>query len=157
MSWLTVFVVLVQFSQNNKLIVFVSSCEAVEFLHSLFTSVLSTNHKPRLSFLRLHGNMKQEVRPPSAVSCKSNVSPLFSAQSLSVFVMSEGQWGCVCFLHQDRSEVFQQFSVSQSGILLCTVSISVSQLSVLGLLAFIMWHVQQMLHMCCINVIKNVF
>ncbi|XP_070689716.1 ATP-dependent DNA helicase DDX31 [Pempheris klunzingeri] len=72
-----------KFSQNNKLIVFVSSCEAVEFLHSLFASVLSgpsTNHKPRISFLRLHGNMKQE----------------------------------------ERSEVFQQFSVSQSGVLLCT-------------------------------------
>ncbi|XP_044051713.1 probable ATP-dependent RNA helicase DDX31 isoform X2 [Siniperca chuatsi] len=72
-----------KFSQNNKLIVFVSSCEAVEFLHSLFTSVLSgpsTNQKPQLSFLRLHGNMKQE----------------------------------------ERSEVFQQFAVSQSGVLLCT-------------------------------------
>ncbi|XP_073322787.1 ATP-dependent DNA helicase DDX31 [Pagrus major] len=72
-----------KFSQNNKLIVFVSSCEAVEFLHSLFTSVLSgpsTNQKPRLSFLRLHGNMKQE----------------------------------------ERSEVFQQFSMSQCGVLLCT-------------------------------------
>lgn len=54
-----------QFSQNNKLIVFASSCEAVEFLHSLFTAVLSkasANRKPPLSFLRLHGNMKQEVR-----------------------------------------------------------------------------------------------
>ncbi|XP_041793365.1 probable ATP-dependent RNA helicase DDX31 isoform X2 [Chelmon rostratus] len=72
-----------KFSQNNKLIVFISSCEAVEFLHSLFTSVLSgpsTNHKPQLSFLRLHGNMKQE----------------------------------------ERSEVFQQFSASRSGVLLCT-------------------------------------
>ncbi|XP_040011844.1 probable ATP-dependent RNA helicase DDX31 [Xiphias gladius] len=72
-----------QFSQNNKVIVFLSSCEAVEFLHSLFTSVLSrpsANHKPPLSFLRLHGNMKQ----------------------------------------QERSDVFQQFSVSQSGVLLCT-------------------------------------
>uniref|UniRef100_A0A4W6FMI8 ATP-dependent RNA helicase n=1 Tax=Lates calcarifer TaxID=8187 RepID=A0A4W6FMI8_LATCA len=52
-----------QFSQNNKLIVFVSSCEAVEFLHSLFISVLSrssANRRPPLSFLRLHGNMKQE-------------------------------------------------------------------------------------------------
>ncbi|XP_069001428.1 ATP-dependent DNA helicase DDX31 [Embiotoca jacksoni] len=69
--------------QNNKLIVFISSCEAVEFLHAVFTSVLagpSANHGPRLSFLRLHGNMKQE----------------------------------------ERSEVFQQFSVSQSGVLLCT-------------------------------------
>ncbi|XP_026200019.1 probable ATP-dependent RNA helicase DDX31 isoform X3 [Anabas testudineus] len=69
-----------KFSQNNKLIVFVSSCEAVEFLYSLFTSVLSANHKPSLHFLRLHGNMKQE----------------------------------------ERSEVFQQFSVSPSGVLLCT-------------------------------------
>ncbi|TNN55788.1 putative ATP-dependent RNA helicase DDX31 [Liparis tanakae] len=72
-----------KFSQNNKLIVFTSSCEAVEFLHGLFTSVLakpSSNQKPRLSFLRLHGNMKQA----------------------------------------ERSEVFQQFSVSPSGVLLCT-------------------------------------
>ncbi|KAM6944514.1 ATP-dependent DNA helicase DDX31 isoform 1-T3 [Lycodopsis pacificus] len=72
-----------KFSQNNKLIVFTSSCEAVEFLHGLFTSVLSgpsSNQGPRLSFLRLHGNMKQE----------------------------------------ERSDVFQQFSVSQSGVLLCT-------------------------------------
>ncbi|XP_006808945.1 probable ATP-dependent RNA helicase DDX31 [Neolamprologus brichardi] len=53
-----------KFSQNHKLIVFISSCEAVEFLHSLFTAVLSrpsANHKP-LRFLRLHGNMKQEDR-----------------------------------------------------------------------------------------------
>ncbi|KAK5933146.1 hypothetical protein CgunFtcFv8_004797 [Champsocephalus gunnari] len=28
--------------------------------------------------------------------------------------------GCVCFLHQDRTEVFKEFSVSQSGVLLCT-------------------------------------
>uniref|UniRef100_A0A665W3L0 ATP-dependent RNA helicase n=1 Tax=Echeneis naucrates TaxID=173247 RepID=A0A665W3L0_ECHNA len=74
-----------QFSQNNKLIVFVSSCEVVEFLHCLLTAVLSrptANRKPQLSFLRLHGNMKQE----------------------------------------ERSEVFQQFSASTSGVLLCTVS-----------------------------------
>uniref|UniRef100_A0A669D8D2 ATP-dependent RNA helicase n=1 Tax=Oreochromis niloticus TaxID=8128 RepID=A0A669D8D2_ORENI len=72
-----------KFSQNDKLIVFISSCEAVEFLHSLFIAVLSrpsANHKPPLMFLRLHGNMKQE----------------------------------------ERTEAFQQFSASQSGVLLCT-------------------------------------
>ncbi|KAI9541748.1 ATPdependent RNA helicase, partial [Dissostichus eleginoides] len=69
-----------KFSKNNKLIVFTSSCEAVEFLHAIFTAVLSANQKPPLSFLRLHGNMKQE----------------------------------------DRTEVFKEFSVSQSGVLLCT-------------------------------------
>ncbi|XP_062272888.1 probable ATP-dependent RNA helicase DDX31, partial [Scomber scombrus] len=72
-----------KFSQENKLIVFVSSCEAVEFLHSLFSSVLcgpSANRGAPLEFLRLHGNMKQE----------------------------------------ERSEVFQKFSVSRSGVLLCT-------------------------------------
>ncbi|XP_034547560.1 probable ATP-dependent RNA helicase DDX31 [Notolabrus celidotus] len=72
-----------KFSQNNKLIIFVSSCEAVKFLHSIFTSVLSgpsTNQKPKLSFMRLHGNMKQE----------------------------------------ERSEVFQEFSTSKSGVLFCT-------------------------------------
>ncbi|XP_043968238.1 probable ATP-dependent RNA helicase DDX31 isoform X3 [Gambusia affinis] len=52
-----------KFSQGNKMIVFVSSCEAVEFLHLLFSSVL-TRHtaNQELSFLRLHGNMKQEER-----------------------------------------------------------------------------------------------
>lgn len=72
-----------KFSQNNKLIVFMSSCEVVEFLHSLFTAVLArpaANQGPRLNFLRLHGNMKQE----------------------------------------ERTEVFQEFSVSQCGVLLCT-------------------------------------
>ncbi|KAL6115027.1 ddx31 [Pungitius sinensis] len=72
-----------KFAQDNKVIVFTSSCEAVEFLHSLFSSVLcgaSANQRPPLSFLRLHGNMKQA----------------------------------------ERSDVFQQFSVSRCGVLLCT-------------------------------------
>lgn len=57
--------VIVQFPQNNKLIVFVSSCETAEFLHVLFTAVLRgslANQEPGVSFLRLHGNMKQEAR-----------------------------------------------------------------------------------------------
>lgn len=65
-----------QFSQNNKVIIFISSCEAVEFLHSLFTSVLaadSAQQKSKTTFLRLHGNMKQEVRTPDVRS-----SPLLS-------------------------------------------------------------------------------
>lgn len=56
--------VITQFSQNNKVIVFVSSCETAEFLYVLFTAVLRgplTNQKAGLSFLRLHGNMKQEA------------------------------------------------------------------------------------------------
>ncbi|KAM4746456.1 ATP-dependent DNA helicase DDX31 isoform 1-T2 [Anableps anableps] len=70
-----------KFSRDNKVIVFVSSCEAVEFLHLLFSSVLSRHAaNQELSFLRLHGNMKQA----------------------------------------ERSEVFQEFSGSQSGVLLCT-------------------------------------
>lgn len=67
-----------KFSSKDKVVVFSSSCEAVEFLHSIFTAVLSANHQ--LTFLRLHGNMKQE----------------------------------------ERSEVFQEFSASSSGVLLCT-------------------------------------
>ncbi|XP_028312248.1 probable ATP-dependent RNA helicase DDX31 [Gouania willdenowi] len=63
-----------KFSKDHKLMVFISSCEAVEFLHSLLSSVLS------IDLLRLHGNMKQE----------------------------------------ERSEVFQQFSASPCGVLLCT-------------------------------------
>lgn len=42
---------------------FVSSCEEVDFLHSLFCGVLSANGKAGLAFMRLHGNMCQEVRP----------------------------------------------------------------------------------------------
>lgn len=54
--------VLIQFSHNNKLVIFVSSCETSEFLCVLFTAILrGTNHNPGLSFLRLHGNMKQEA------------------------------------------------------------------------------------------------
>uniref|UniRef100_A0A673JDA0 ATP-dependent RNA helicase n=1 Tax=Sinocyclocheilus rhinocerous TaxID=307959 RepID=A0A673JDA0_9TELE len=59
-----------KFEQRQKLIVFISSCEAVEFLLTLFTAVLcvkpsttSTKHtSTSLNFYRLHGNMRQEVR-----------------------------------------------------------------------------------------------
>uniref|UniRef100_A0A671NSE3 ATP-dependent RNA helicase n=1 Tax=Sinocyclocheilus anshuiensis TaxID=1608454 RepID=A0A671NSE3_9TELE len=59
-----------KFEQRQKLIVFISSCEAVEFLLTLFTAVLcvkpsTTSTKQTstsLNFYRLHGNMRQEVR-----------------------------------------------------------------------------------------------
>uniref|UniRef100_A0A4W5LC97 ATP-dependent RNA helicase n=1 Tax=Hucho hucho TaxID=62062 RepID=A0A4W5LC97_9TELE len=72
-----------KFEKGHKIIVFVSSCEAVEFLLILFNAVLSgpkAKQQPPLSFLRLHGNMKQE----------------------------------------ERTEVFQEFSLCRTGILLCT-------------------------------------
>ncbi|XP_054629740.1 probable ATP-dependent RNA helicase DDX31 isoform X2 [Dunckerocampus dactyliophorus] len=50
-----------QFSEN-KVMVFVSSCEEVDFLHSLLSGVLLANRQPGLRFLRLHGNMHQEER-----------------------------------------------------------------------------------------------
>uniref|UniRef100_A0A8C7QNM8 ATP-dependent RNA helicase n=1 Tax=Oncorhynchus mykiss TaxID=8022 RepID=A0A8C7QNM8_ONCMY len=52
-----------KFEKGHKIIVFVSSCEAVEFLLILFNAVLSgpkAKQQPPLSFFRLHGNMKQE-------------------------------------------------------------------------------------------------
>uniref|UniRef100_A0A671NZI8 ATP-dependent RNA helicase n=1 Tax=Sinocyclocheilus anshuiensis TaxID=1608454 RepID=A0A671NZI8_9TELE len=57
-----------KFEQRQKLIVFISSCEAVEFLLTLFTAVLcvkpsTTSTKQTstsLNFYRLHGNMRQE-------------------------------------------------------------------------------------------------
>uniref|UniRef100_A0A8C2KGC0 ATP-dependent RNA helicase n=1 Tax=Cyprinus carpio TaxID=7962 RepID=A0A8C2KGC0_CYPCA len=57
-----------KFEQRQKLIVFISSCEAVEFLLTLFTAILcekpsttSTKHtSASLNFYRLHGNMRQE-------------------------------------------------------------------------------------------------
>ncbi|XP_059404254.1 probable ATP-dependent RNA helicase DDX31 [Carassius carassius] len=59
-----------KFEQRQKIIVFISSCEAVEFLLALFTAVLcvkpsaaSTKHtSTSLYFYRLHGNMRQEER-----------------------------------------------------------------------------------------------
>ncbi|XP_053337694.1 probable ATP-dependent RNA helicase DDX31 [Clarias gariepinus] len=55
--------------RDQKLIVFISSCEAVEFLATLLSTVLcggnsGAESKQRLSinFLRLHGNMEQEER-----------------------------------------------------------------------------------------------
>ncbi|XP_038131236.1 probable ATP-dependent RNA helicase DDX31 [Cyprinodon tularosa] len=70
-----------KFSPQNKVMVFVSSCEVVHFLHLLLSSALARHlANQELSFLRLHGNMKQE----------------------------------------ERSEVFQKFCASSSGVLLCT-------------------------------------
>ncbi|KAJ8413871.1 hypothetical protein AAFF_G00064690 [Aldrovandia affinis] len=59
-----------KFESGHKLIVFLSSCESVEFLLTLFTSVLcgktdsvaTPKQRPPLVFLRLHGNMEQEER-----------------------------------------------------------------------------------------------
>ncbi|XP_074066940.1 ATP-dependent DNA helicase DDX31 isoform X2 [Macrotis lagotis] len=80
-----------EFEKKQKLIVFFSSCELVEFYYHLFLQTLLGNSKApasgqspsassRLKFLRLHGNMEQE----------------------------------------ERTTVFQEFSQSKSGILLCT-------------------------------------
>ncbi|XP_064830125.1 probable ATP-dependent RNA helicase DDX31 isoform X1 [Oncorhynchus masou masou] len=72
-----------KFEKGHKIIVFVSSCEAVEFLLILFNAVLSgpkAKPQPPLSFFRLHGNLKQE----------------------------------------ERTEVFQEFCLCKTGILLCT-------------------------------------
>ncbi|XP_068925396.1 ATP-dependent DNA helicase DDX31 isoform X2 [Petaurus breviceps papuanus] len=80
-----------EFEKNQKLIVFFSSCELVEFYYHLFLQTLlgssmapasgqSPSASSRLKFLRLHGNMEQE----------------------------------------ERTAVFQEFSQYKSGILLCT-------------------------------------
>lgn len=73
-----------KFECGQKVIVFMSSCEVVEFLLTLFTEVLfkksDTSPANPFNLYRLHGNMKQE----------------------------------------ERTEVFQEFSQCQTGILLCT-------------------------------------
>ncbi|XP_049751099.1 LOW QUALITY PROTEIN: probable ATP-dependent RNA helicase DDX31 [Elephas maximus indicus] len=80
-----------KFEKDQKLIVFFSSCELVEFHYTLFLQTLQSSsgapaavHLPsasvRLKFLRLHGDMEQE----------------------------------------ERTAVFQEFSHSKSGVLLCT-------------------------------------
>lgn len=61
-----------QFEPDQKMIVFFSSCELVEFHHSLFlqtllggSGALAPGRLPSasrpLTFLRLHGDMEQEV------------------------------------------------------------------------------------------------
>ncbi|KAL1786717.1 putative ATP-dependent RNA helicase DDX31 isoform X1, partial [Sigmodon hispidus] len=80
-----------KFEKDQKMIVFFSSCELVEFHYSLFLHTLScrpgalTSEQPPsaswpLKFLRLHGNMEQE----------------------------------------ERTSVFHEFSHSGTGVLLCT-------------------------------------
>ncbi|XP_007942530.2 probable ATP-dependent RNA helicase DDX31 [Orycteropus afer afer] len=80
-----------KFEKKQKMIVFFSSCELVEFHYNLFLQTLlsssgapASGHLPsastRLKFLRLHGNMEQE----------------------------------------ERTAVFQEFSHSKTGVLLCT-------------------------------------
>ncbi|XP_073909032.1 ATP-dependent DNA helicase DDX31 isoform X3 [Castor canadensis] len=80
-----------KFEKDQKMIIFFSSCELVEFHYTLFLhTLLSSSGAPasrqlpsassRLKFLRLHGNMKQE----------------------------------------ERTAVFQEFSHSKTGVLLCT-------------------------------------
>ncbi|XP_033614991.1 probable ATP-dependent RNA helicase DDX31 isoform X2 [Fukomys damarensis] len=80
-----------KFEKDQKMIVFFSSCELVEFHYNLFLQTLSSSKgapasgqapsaSTRLKFLRLHGNMEQE----------------------------------------ERTAVFQEFSCSKTGILLCT-------------------------------------
>ncbi|XP_054219535.1 ATP-dependent DNA helicase DDX31 isoform X5 [Homo sapiens] len=80
-----------KFEEDQKMVVFFSSCELVEFHYSLFLqTLLSSSGAPasgqlpsasmRLKFLRLHGGMEQE----------------------------------------ERTAVFQEFSHSRRGVLLCT-------------------------------------
>ncbi|XP_047624734.1 probable ATP-dependent RNA helicase DDX31 isoform X4 [Phacochoerus africanus] len=80
-----------KFEPDQKVIVFFSSCELVEFHHSLFLQTLLggsgalapgrlPSASPPLTFLRLHGDMEQE----------------------------------------ERTAVFQEFSRSKAGVLLCT-------------------------------------
>ncbi|XP_048415052.1 probable ATP-dependent RNA helicase DDX31 [Stegostoma tigrinum] len=77
--------------EKQKMIIFFSSCESVEFHYTLFTNVLTPysdnkelKHLPfsacKMLFLRLHGNMEQE----------------------------------------ERKQVFLEFSHSKMGVLLCT-------------------------------------
>uniref|UniRef100_UPI00398F8D06 ATP-dependent DNA helicase DDX31 n=1 Tax=Pristiophorus japonicus TaxID=55135 RepID=UPI00398F8D06 len=80
-----------KFEKNQKMIIFFSSCESVEFHYTLFTNALTpySNSKTlkqlpfsacKMLFLRLHGNMEQEA----------------------------------------RKQVFLEFSQSKMGVLLCT-------------------------------------
>ncbi|XP_078082501.1 ATP-dependent DNA helicase DDX31 [Mustelus asterias] len=80
-----------KFEKKQKMIIFFSSCESVEFHYTLFTNVLAPYSDSmalkqlpfsacKMLFLRLHGNMEQEA----------------------------------------RKQVFLEFSQSKMGVLLCT-------------------------------------
>lgn len=78
-----VFLFSLQYEKHHKMIIFFSSCEQVEFHYKLLLKVLlgglgaeepeclplSSSH---LKFLRLHGNMEQEVST-SGVCIKSGM------------------------------------------------------------------------------------
>nr|XP_033816524.1 probable ATP-dependent RNA helicase DDX31 [Geotrypetes seraphini]XP_033816525.1 probable ATP-dependent RNA helicase DDX31 [Geotrypetes seraphini]XP_033816526.1 probable ATP-dependent RNA helicase DDX31 [Geotrypetes seraphini]XP_033816527.1 probable ATP-dependent RNA helicase DDX31 [Geotrypetes seraphini]XP_033816528.1 probable ATP-dependent RNA helicase DDX31 [Geotrypetes seraphini]XP_033816529.1 probable ATP-dependent RNA helicase DDX31 [Geotrypetes seraphini] len=79
-----------QSEKSPKLIVFFSTCELVEFHHTLFTNVLTASQQragsqpliaTRLEFLRLHGNMEQEER--------TEVFLKFSQSSSSVLLCTD--------------------------------------------------------------------
>lgn len=65
------FLIFLQYAKQQKMIIFFSSCEQVEFHYELLVNVLSgelESEQPKrspvsvqLQFLRLHGNMEQEV------------------------------------------------------------------------------------------------
>lgn len=67
-----IFLFFLQFEKRHKMIIFFSSCEQVEFHYELLLKVISGGPEleqperssvssARLQFLRLHGNMEQEV------------------------------------------------------------------------------------------------
>ncbi|KAI5088449.1 putative ATP-dependent RNA helicase DDX31 [Silurus meridionalis] len=126
-----------KFERDQKVIVFISSCEAVEFLITLLSTVLcgksSTENKQQLSinFLRLHGNMEQELGDCSSwqSGCNSRV-PCGSAMgpedepplpvSQTSFTHANGHDQGRSHGPRERTEVFQEFSQSKTGVLLCT-------------------------------------
>lgn len=83
------FLIFLQYEKQRKMIIFFSSCEQVEFHYELLVNVLSgeLSEQPKrspvssvqLQFLRLHGNMEQEV---SVISHKNGWIHSFVPYSL---------------------------------------------------------------------------
>ncbi|ERE71327.1 putative ATP-dependent RNA helicase DDX31-like protein [Cricetulus griseus] len=108
-----------KFEKDQKMIVFFSSCELVEFHYSIFVHTLScrsgaptSEQLPSaswpLKFLRLHGNMEQESELPEE---EYPSLPLDVLCTLSVPTLL----GIL-----ERTSVFHEFSHSGTGVLLCT-------------------------------------
>ncbi|XP_065504493.1 probable ATP-dependent RNA helicase DDX31 isoform X2 [Caloenas nicobarica] len=80
-----------KFEKHHKMIIFFSSCEQVEFYYELFLKVLS-------------GGLESEQPEPSSVS-----------SAHLEFLRLHGNMD-----QEERTEVFQEFLKSKTGILLCT-------------------------------------
>ncbi|GAB5580243.1 probable ATP-dependent RNA helicase DDX31 isoform X5 [Prionailurus iriomotensis] len=131
--------------KDQKMIIFFLSCELVEFYYHLFLRTLPArsgapvSRQPpsastRFKFLRLHGNMEQErtltesVRHAGQIQLSSrgsehwlwNTTPWGVKDQNEVRPSGTVGHGGPDLTEKERTAVFEEFSHSKTGILLCT-------------------------------------